>query len=390
MNRVIRCIPAASSQPGCSISAIGPLVNVALEKAPRLRRSSRGAALLILSSCLTVTTISAAEPVSRLLRPTALDREVDAAVARAVTFLLKQQRPNGGWSIDQYQGESTSAASLVMMACLAAGHVPGDTPYDPALQRGLQYVLHHQRPDGMLIDKHGHGPLYCHGISTLFLAEIAGMTRGEQATACRQALERGVTLILDVQDVDKASRHAGGWRYLPQSNDSDLSVTAWQLLALRAAKNVGCDIPADAIDRAVSYVKQCSPSNGRGFAYQPGQASSPNMTAAGITALQVCGLHDDPLAVNSVDFLRHRLPRPAETYYFYGAYYSAVALHHHGGEAWEQTQPNLFRELLSRQQPDGGWALGNNAEAPLGRVYSTSLAVLALTVEYGYLPIYQK
>lgn len=339
---------------------------------------------------LMVITAGAAEPASRLLNPTALDREVDAAIARAITFLLQQQKPNGGWIVDQYQGETTSAASLAMMACLAAGHVPGDSPFDPALQRGLQYILDHQRPDGMLIDKHGHGPLYCHGISTLYLAEVAGMTRGEQAAACRKALERAVTLILDSQDVGKAARHAGGWRYLPQSTDSDLSVTAWQLLALRAAKNVGCDIPAEAIDRAVAYVKQCSPSNGRGFSYQPGQASAPTMTAAGITALQVCGLGDDPLINGSVELLRRRLPRVNDTHYLYGAYYTAVALHHHGGEAWEQSQPALFRELLSHQRPDGGWQPGTGAEAPLGRVYSTSLAVLALTVEYGYLPIYQK
>ncbi len=340
--------------------------------------------------CCTVAAVTAAEPRPRLLEPTALDRDVDSAVARGVAFLMKSQRPNGGWLIDQYEGEATSAASLAMMACLAAGHVPGDSPFDASLQRGLQYVLDHQRPDGLLLDRHGHGPLYCHGISTLFLAEVVGMTRGDQAAECRRALERGVTLILDAQIVEKSARHAGGWRYLPQSNDSDLSVTAWQLLALRAAKNVGCDIPADAIDRAVAYVKQCSPKNGRGFAYQPGQPPSPSMTAAGITALQACGLRDDPLATDGVDFLRQRMPKPAETYFLYSTYYAAVALHHHGGEPWEQAHPALFRDLLRRQQPDGGWPTGTAAEAPLGRIYATSLALLALTVEYGYLPIYQR
>jgi len=345
--------------------------------------------LTVLLSC-SVTIVTAAEPRPRLLEPTALDREVDAAVARGVSFLMKSQRPNGGWLIDQYQGETTSAAALAMMACLAAGHVPGDAPFDATLQRGLQYILDHQRPDGLLVDHHGHGPLYCHGISTLFLAEVVAMTHGSQAAECRRALERAVALILDAQAVEKSSRHAGGWRYLARSNDSDLSVSAWQLLALRAAKNAGCDIPADAIDRAVEYVKQCSPSNGRGFAYQPGQAASSSMTAAGITALQVCGMRDEPLAKTGVDFLQQRLPKSTEPYYLYGMYYTAVAMHHHGGEAWEQTQPTVFRELLRRQQADGGWPAGNAAEAPLGRVYSTSLALLALTVEYGYLPIYQR
>lgn len=339
--------------------------------------------LLMAWCCCGAVVVTAADP-------SPLDRDVDAAVASGVHFLIQSQRPSGGWVIDQYQGETTSATALSLMACLAAGQVPEEGRFDLVFQRGLQYLLDHQRADGMLVDHHGHGPLYCHGISTLFLAEVIGMTKPEQSAVCRQALERGVNLILNAQSVQKAPRHQGGWRYLPESNDSDLSVTAWQLLALRAAKNVGCDIPAEAIDRAVAYVKQCSPQGGRGFAYQPGQASSASMTAAGITALQVCGLRDDPLVQTGVEGLQVRLPKPAEAYYLYGSYYTAVALHHHGGDPWKQTGPVLFRELLRRQQPDGGWPAGQNAEAPLGRVYATSLALLALTVEYGYLPIYQR
>ena len=56
---------------------------------------------------------------------------------------------------------------------------------------------------------------------------------------------------------------------------------------------------------------------------------------------------------------------------------------------WEITKSRLFKELLGAQQPNGGWIARNN-EAEHGPVYATSLSVLALTVEYGYLPIYQR
>ena len=36
-----------------------------------------------------------------------------------------------------------------------------------------------------------------------------------------------------------------------------MSVTGWQLLALRAAKNIGCDVPGERIDMAVEYVLRC-------------------------------------------------------------------------------------------------------------------------------------
>src|SRR5437660_1678683 len=64
----------------------------------------------------------------------------------------------------------------------------------------------------------------------------------------------------------------GGWRYhlaAIDSPNSDMSVTGWQLMALRAAKNLGCDVPAENIDRAVEYIKRSQDKNGGGFAYFP-------------------------------------------------------------------------------------------------------------------------
>ncbi|OYW21344.1 MAG: hypothetical protein B7Z55_05870 [Planctomycetales bacterium 12-60-4] len=347
-----------------------------------------GLALAVSLSCGPAV---AAEPTSNgLLNPSAIDREVDAAVVRAVEYLANSQRPSGAWFLDLYQGEATSTTSLAMMALLAAGHVPGEEPHRAAFERGIDYLVRHQQPTGLIVDKTGHGPLYCHGISTLFLAEVVGMVEPQQSEAVRRTLERGVRAILEAQAVRKAARHAGGWRYSLQSNDSDLSVTAWQLLALRAARNAGCDVPAEAIDRAVGYVRDCASRNRGGFAYQPGGDSSPVMTAAGITAMQVCGAADQPECSSAVPFLAGRLPRPNDRYYMYGTYYASVALHQFGEDIWTDRREGLFQQILRQQRPDGSWLSDNDSEKQAGRAYCTSLAVLALTVEYGYLPIYQK
>ncbi len=326
-----------------------------------------------------------------LLNPSALDREVDAAVARATQFLAREQRPSGGWFLDLYSGETTSATSLALMSLLAAGHVPGDEPYKLAFERGHRYLREHQQASGMIVDRTGHGPLYCHGISTLYLAEVLGMAEPVEADMLRVMLERAVRALLEAQVVPKGRRHAGGWRYTLGSTDSDLSVTAWQLLALRAAKNAGCDVPAEAIDAAVAYVKQCYDHEGAGgFAYQPGSGGTPIMTAAGVTALQVCGAADTPECRLAVPTLVLRPPSMTERHALYGAYYLGVALHQHGGDPWETTREKLYRRLLDRQLPDGSLVSGDDSEKQTGKVYCTSLAVLALTVEYGYLPIYQK
>ena len=128
------------------------------------------------------------------------------------------------------------------MAFLAAGHVPGEPgPYRETIERGIRYVLDHQKPNGLLVSNTSHGPMYCHGISTLMLAEVVGMT-ADPALAERVPRGAGQGRRPDPQGAGRSARTPttpGGWRYQPTSRDSDLSVTGWQVMALRAAKAAG-------------------------------------------------------------------------------------------------------------------------------------------------------
>jgi hypothetical protein len=315
------------------------------------------------------------------------DQAVDDAVVNALRFLAQQQRADGSWNVDA-TGESTAVTSLAVMAFLAAGHVPGEGPYAPAIDKGIRHVLAHQDASGMIVEKRGHGPMYDHGISTLMLSEVAGMTPSQQSAPIRKSLERAVRLILQAQNVRKSVRESGGWRYQHNSQDSDLSVTGWQLLALRAAKDIGCDVPVQNIDLAVGYVKKCSQANG--FGYQPGSGPTSTLTAAGVLALQVCDHQEDNEVINGVVFLQRRPLVYDESWFFYGAYYNAISGYKYGGNEWDRIKASLFQELLKHQQPIGSWQANNGNERGQGQIYSTSLAVLALTVEYGYLPIYQR
>lgn len=315
------------------------------------------------------------------------DAAVDDAVVRSLRFLASQQNANGSWNID-LTGESTAATSLSVMAFMAAGHTPGEGPYGQIVDRGIDYVLSHQERNGMIVDRRGHGPMYDHGISTLMLAEVAGMTSKEKSARLRLVLENGVRVILKAQQVRKGRRESGGWRYQLNSEDSDLSVTGWQLLALRAAKDIGCDVPAERIDEAVGYVKKCH--NGRGFGYQPGNGPTSTLTAAGVLCLQVCDHFEDREVESGIEFLQRQPLRYDQEWYFYGVYYHAISGYKFGGPDWERTKSILFQDLVNNQQPLGGWESKNGNERPQGRVYATSLGVLALTVEYGYLPIYQR
>jgi len=286
--------------------------------------------------------------------------------------------------------ESTAATSLAVMAFMAGGHVPGEGAYGERLSRGVAWVIRQQKPNGLLVSRNSRGPMYSHGIASLMLGEVVGMLDGKLADSAEDALEKAIQVTLKAQNIRKPARFDGGWRYQLTSTDSDLSVTGWQLLALRAAKNVGCDVPAENIDRAVSYVKRCSVRGNNGFGYQVGGGPSPTRTGTGILALAVCGDHQSEEVMGAAEYLLRTPLREGQSFFYYGAYYCTVGLFKVGGKHWEQTHPRMFDMLLRMQNVDGSWPIGRHGESSAGRVYSTAMAVLALAVEYRYLPIYQR
>ena len=94
-------------------------------------------------------------------------------------------------------------------------------------------------------------------ITTLMLTEMLGMgATAEQDVLIHDRCQKAINLILSAQRQSKRVQDRGGWRYTPNSNDSDLSVSVWQLMALRSAKNDGLDVPAEAIQQAVDYLKR--------------------------------------------------------------------------------------------------------------------------------------
>lgn len=320
------------------------------------------------------------------------NRQVDRSIVRALKFLSAKQQRSGAWQLQNASRgrDAASTTSLAIMSFMAAGHVPGEGPYGEQMDRAIRWVLNSQKADGLFTHKAGSGAMYTHGICTLMLAEVAGMVDSSLSDRLRAGLEKAILLILRAQAVRKGQNHAGGWRYHASSSDSDLSVTGWQLLALRAAKNVGCDVPAEAIDYAVAYVKRCSDNRGGGFSYHPGHGVSPTRAGTGILCLEICGEHHAPATMAAADYLLRRPLKYNDSFFFYGVYYCTVGMFQVGGRHWDFTRDHVSSLLLSKQNPDGSWNPANGSEASFGPNYATSMAVLALAVEYQYLPIYQR
>ena len=249
----------------------------------------------------------------------------DSTVERGLAALLKLQQPDG--SFDNGAG----ITSLCGMALLAGGHTATRGQYREQSAHALKYVLSAQdKLTGYLGGDSGN--MYSHGFATLYLAESYGMSPD---AGLRRALEAAIDLIY------RAQNNEGGWRYSPAPIDADLSVTICQIMALRAANNVGVggEESQNVIKRAIGYVRHCANGDGS-FGYQGGGSgwgtNGPQgvpRCAAGCMSLIGAGITDpsDAILGPSLRFLRNHVFEHllgSDNYYWYGEYYAAQALFH--------------------------------------------------------------
>ncbi|QDS94116.1 hypothetical protein FF011L_28940 [Roseimaritima multifibrata] len=327
--------------------------------------------------------------------------QVDVAIDRGVAYLISKQRDDGA-IIDK--GYDTTMTALGIMALASVGIQPTDpTPEGLAMQRALAFVLQEDRIDDQgYFGSKDRSRMYGHGIITLMLTEMLGMgSSAEQDRLIHDRCQKAIDVILSSQKESKPIHHRGGWRYYPNAKDSDLSVTVWQLMALRSAKNDGLQVPANAIHDAVDYLKRSYASpldrNGfpdkkaSGFTYETNQNNPTfTMTAAGLLAMQVCGEYESPLVHGAADWLLEHPPEWKERFCSYGTYYYAQGMYQRGGDHADSARQLVQEMMLKHQEADGSWIAENGSERDHGAVYTTSLAILSLSVKYHFLPIYQK
>jgi hypothetical protein len=322
----------------------------------------------------------------------AIPPQVQSAVDRGLEWLARNQDTRtGAW--DSRLGKSTAITALSVMAFMARGHVPGQGPYGENVNKGIDFVLSQQKDNGVIIAGSTVQTMYDHGISTTMLCEAYGMVDEERQEKIRKAVSRSVRLILTAQAIPKHPNDQGGWRYTPTSSDSDISVTGWQLMALRGAANIGAAVPRKAIDDGIAYIKRRAVNSG-GFSYTGGNDPNPARTGTGILALELLGQHHSKEALAGGAFLLATPLGSARSgfgeFYYYSVYYCSQAANQLGGKYWDLINKPIRESLLQRQARDGSWPVAQSNEQQGGDAYGTAMGVLALAVPYRYLPIYQR
>src|SRR5438045_2945110 len=255
-----------------------------------------------------------------------VDERTDSVIKAALKFLAAKQLPNGAWgSAEEEQQHPIAITGYTLMAFQAAGQLPGEGEFGRNVSAGMQYLLDSTSIDGLIGNRNDGQYMYSHGIASIALAELYGQTR---SPAMRQKLERVIKTIIASQN------NEGGWRYRPIARDADISVTVLQVVALRAAKNAGLEVPQATIENAVKYVKSCYHPGSGGFTYQPNREPGFARTAAAIYSLQVCGLYEDEMVKKGAQYLLKN-NKNHDQWFTYGNFYAAPALYMIGGDTWK-------------------------------------------------------
>jgi len=369
-------------------------------------RSTRLAAT-ILTICLwpLVLFSETSDETSRDVLSTLDGGRLDVALERALHWLCGQQEADG--SFPSPSETQPAITSLSVLAMLSAGHLPGHGPYGDQIDLALDFVLSCQRKDGLLtelvrapVGDHASGaPMYNHGISGVMLCELYGMADSKMHPRLSRAIDKALAFTASRQDRPNSyGRNKGGWGYLDNKDGrrSDLSVTSWQLMFYRSARNAGFQVPAERIDKVMRFVVACFDPEERQFCYVPGGPHSRRgMNGAGIFALAHAGQLDEEMAELAGDWL---LAHPYGGYAahagtagreYYGLFFTVPAMYMLGGRHWREFFPSLVKTMLTDQRANGSWPPERGDEI-LGPVYSTALIVAALNMPNQLLPIVQR
>lgn len=336
----------------------------------------------------------------------------EAAVERGLAWLAAHQFADGGWRFDLetcpqcagacrhsgFRSSTTDSTGLALLCFLGAGYTQHEGPYQETVTNGLYYLQQRMlltslggdlRDKTLLGGLNGriavdptNGNMYSHGVATLALCEAYAMTRDKNLAGPTQA---AVDFIVNAQ------HELGGWRYEP-GEPGDLSVTGWQLTALKSGVHGRLNVPRDVWYRAASFLDSLQEDRGAAYGYVEPSNKKRAMSVVGLFSRMMLGWpHNHEPLLRGVAKIGDQDPRKNHMYF---NYYASQVLRHHGGSAWLRWNPRMRDYLVELQatkgHETGSWYIDENWSTQGGRLYTTTLSILTLEVYYRYMPMYQE
>ena len=310
---------------------------------------------------------------------------LDKKVVAALDWLKSQQNEDGSWG-------HTYPVAMTGFAVLAfSGHCETvDSPkYGPTLVKAINYLVDRARGNNGLLSSGSdqHAP-YEHGIATYALAEAYSLNKNARTKVkpISPALKNAVPVIIEGQT------KGGGWLYgYRKAGTGDLSISGWNIQALKAAELTGikiADLPAT-MKRALVYLKSAVTSSGLyRYRIRDNDRGRLSLTGVGILCARMLGetmANED----KSLDAILARRPRSFRSADLYALYYHSQACFQRGGEPWEKYNDSYQKLVIDSQENDGSWPIASGhlgAAQADAKIYHTCLCTLMLEVYYRYLP----
>lgn len=321
--------------------------------------------------------------------------ESEAAVARGLTWLARNQRENGTWQYDGTSSDEVIASTAMgLLPFLAAGQThnnphPRENKYQKNVLAAVSYLIANQQPDGSF---RGAKTLYAHGIATVALCEAFGLSK-DKAKLLGPA-QKACTYLTAAQGPN------GSWGYRPNTN-GDTSIVGWEVQALHSGELCkDLVVRKDSLTKAMAFLDTVSDSSSRSkYGYSDRTSVTPARTAIGL----LCRYYasgwgpQHPGMAEGVSYLLKTWTPTAERFDMYYYYYATQVMHFYDGPEWHQNWNPKMRDLLIARQVsvngrnDGSWdpdsgMIGSHC----GRLGTTCLALLTLEVYYRHLPLYKR
>jgi hypothetical protein len=317
-------------------------------------------------------------------------KETEAAVQKALEWLVKNQKADRSWEAPE-EDSTVGVTALAVLAFLGAGHGPKSETFGEPVRRGLQFLLAAQDREGC-IGTRGSKYLYGHILATAALAEAHGMSAPE---TYGKPAQKAVDFLVAARNPGKA------WRYSHQAGDNDTSVTTWAVTALRAAERTGLAFPKSVYEGAIAWYDEATDNAGRvGYTHRgpihlPLGSDAEWEWHSTPTAMELYGrflmikrrpkerleaalpflTKDPPTAKkNSTDFC----------YWHFGSL-AIFSLQGPDSAEWKAWNEALKPVLLTTQEENGSWAPKDRWSFYLNsRVYATAINALTLETYYRH------
>lgn len=325
---------------------------------------------------------TATQRMSRL-RDNGGDERAEEAVVKGLIFLASQQDVQTGAIGQEYTAGMTG---LSLLAFLGHCETPESLKFGDAVVKATLFLMNRSMENNgqMTNGEPGDPATYEHAIATYALCELHTMTKasGREIPRLGSVIRKAVGIIVNAQHED------GGWPYgFTGEGLEDLSVSGWQIQALKAAHNTGERISGveQALNRAIKdYIPRIQDGQGA-FKYNPEDpAGRDSLTSAALLALKMWNADEEPEYFKGLRYLTNRYLNPSPGGNYYTPYYNTQLFFLEGGEVWENYNTKFQPQLLAAQNTDGSW-LGTGPRRD-DRIMNTAWAVLMLEVYYRYLP----